>query len=114
TFLFQRVLIMFVENLHEAGVGYPVTPGQSARLMWRSRIKGATMIMLFLLILPAGRGTAQHMQDTLREVEIQGKKKQVISNDEKLTIFSPGQKTVTIDSLMLRLYSRQTLAQMLY
>jgi vitamin B12 transporter len=105
---------MFVENLHEAGVGCPVTPGQSARLMWRSRIKGATMIMLFLLILPAGRGTAQHMQDTLREVEIQGKKKQVISNDEKLTIFSPGQKTVTIDSLMLRLYSRQTLAQMLY
>jgi len=67
-----------------------------------------------LLLLAAYCCAAQPLQDTLGEVQVRGRKKRVHSADEKLTVFSPGQKVVPLDSLTLRLYRQQSLAQLLY
>ncbi len=71
------------------------------------------MLCIACLFL-TGTVTAQVWQDTLDEVKVRTRKKEFISSDEKLTLYSPGQKSVQIDSLQLQLFRRQSVAQLLY
>ncbi len=71
------------------------------------------MFCFACLFLP-GTVTAQTLQDTLDEVKVHSRKKEMTSDDEKLTIYSPGQKAVAIDSVQLQLFGRQSVAQLLY
>lgn len=56
---------------------------------------------------------AQQMSDTLREIKIKDTRKQKASNDARVTIFSPGQKLTTIDSITLQQYQAQQLSILL-
>lgn len=55
--------------------------------------------------------TAQHV-DTLEEFSILGERK-LLSNDERINTFSPGQKVLAIDSLLLQQYQFQSIANLL-
>lgn len=49
----------------------------------------------------------------LPEVKIKGRKKEKPTNEDKVNIFAPGQKILTIDSVVLQQYKFQTLANLL-
>ncbi|HXS37649.1 MAG TPA: TonB-dependent receptor [Flavipsychrobacter sp.] len=68
------------------------------------------IVMLFCFITNA---FGQQAVDTLKEVKVHGSRTRNISNSEKLTIFSPGQKIKTIDSTTLQQYQLQSLANLL-
>lgn len=73
----------------------------------------AAGIALLIVMLFSFRVHAQQLSDTLKEVKVKGRKKERVSNDERLNTFSPGQKVKTIDSLTLLQYRFQSMANML-
>jgi vitamin B12 transporter len=56
---------------------------------------------------------SQSATDTLKEVRIKSKRKELPSKDDKLNIFAPGQKIQSIDSLTLDQYQFQSIANLL-
>lgn len=65
--------------------------------------------MLFCFDISAN---AQH-GDTLKEVNIRTRRTKKVSGDDRINIFSPGQKLISIDSLTLQQYQYQTMANLL-
>ncbi len=57
---------------------------------------------------------AQILSDTLIEVQVLGVKKPEVQSDEKLKLFSPGQKTINLEKQQLQIYERQSIVQLLY
>jgi vitamin B12 transporter len=68
------------------------------------------LVMLFSFVSLA---RAQVITDTLEEVNIRNRKKQVATQDERVRNFSPGQKVQTIDSFTLQQYQMQSVANVL-
>jgi vitamin B12 transporter len=71
-----------------------------------------------LLVLPAilfffYTGNAQIISDSLREVQIEARQKKELTNEDKINIFSPGQKLLLIDTLVLQQYKFQNLASLI-
>ncbi|MGN6566939.1 MAG: TonB-dependent receptor plug domain-containing protein [Flavipsychrobacter sp.] len=56
---------------------------------------------------------AQQVSDTLKAVQVHGARKLRRSNDERLNVFSPGQKVTSIDSVTMQQYQNQNLANLL-
>jgi len=56
---------------------------------------------------------AQHINDTLNAVQINAARKEHKSNDARVSVFSPGQKVSSIDSVTLQQYQNQSLANLL-
>lgn len=63
------------------------------------------------LCLCAGGASAQHRQDTLKEIKVRGR--HWLSADDRLQVFSPGQKVKTIDSATLQRYQQNNMAALL-
>lgn len=53
------------------------------------------------------------VKDTLTEVQIKGRKKELRSTDVRVQDFSPGQQVITIDSAVLKQYQLQSLSNLL-
>ncbi len=67
---------------------------------------------ILVLTLYAGAASGQGVKDTmLNEVSVRGKHK--VSNDLRVSEFSPGQKVVSIDSATLQQYQLQNIASLL-
>jgi iron complex outermembrane receptor protein len=60
--------------------------------------------------MPAGK--AQQLADTLREVNVKGRKNEPV-NDARIKDFAPGQQVITIDSNSMLLYRQQAVADLL-
>lgn len=69
--------------------------------------------LLFAMLSVLNHAGAQNISDTLEEVRIKGKRKTRVSDDERLNIYSPGQKLKTIDSSTLVRYEFQSVAHLL-
>lgn len=67
------------------------------------------MVMLFSI----STVHAQKITDTLKEVKVKGRYKERVSNDERLNTYSPGQKIQSFDSVTLRQYQYQSIANLL-
>ena len=59
----------------------------------------------------AGTAEAQPRTDTLKEIKVRGRHR--LSTDDKLQVFSPGQKIKTIDSATLQRYQQNNMATLL-
>ncbi len=75
-------------------------------------------ILVRIALLPAMLfsffiATAQKHTDTLQEIKVKSKRRQQVSADERINIFSPGQKITTIDSITLQQYRFQSVANLL-
>lgn len=53
------------------------------------------------------------LSDTLKDVRVKGRKRQFISNDERINTYAPGQKVVSFDSVTLSQYQFQSIANLL-
>ncbi|RYZ51310.1 MAG: TonB-dependent receptor, partial [Sphingobacteriales bacterium] len=69
--------------------------------------------LLVIGFFPVGKVAAQTISDTLKEAEIRADKPRMISADEKLQVFSPGQTIRAIDSTVLQQYGHQSAATVL-
>lgn len=58
-------------------------------------------------------GLQAQIADTLNEVHVKGRRRQPVSNDERINTFSPGQRVKTIDSITLQQYQFQSMANLL-
>ncbi|MCD6062253.1 MAG: hypothetical protein K0R82_164, partial [Flavipsychrobacter sp.] len=52
-------------------------------------------------------------RDTLLEIRVKGRRNKPVSNDDRVNMFSPGQKVTTIDSFTLQQYQFQNIANLL-
>lgn len=73
----------------------------------------AGIIALFFTMLFSVHGRAQTLSDTLKEVNVRGRHKKQVSNDERINTYSPGQKITSIDSISLQQYQYQSIAGLL-
>lgn len=72
------------------------------------------MALLFAMLFCFGNiVNAQQQGDTLKEVNIRTRRARRLSADDRINIFAPGQKVVSIDSLTLQHYQYQSMANLL-
>jgi len=71
------------------------------------------VLLTTVLCCFAGNLYAQHINDTLKSVQVDGARKEHKSNDARINVFSPGQKIISIDSVTLQQYQNQSLANLL-
>ncbi|MEI8278790.1 MAG: TonB-dependent receptor [Bacteroidota bacterium] len=69
--------------------------------------------VLFIALLCNTRIYAQSARDTLSEVKVKGKMHKHITNNDKINVFSPGQRVQGIDSTTLQQYRLQSAANLL-
>lgn len=69
--------------------------------------------LLIVMLLCFFTSDGQTAADTLREVKVKGKRKRLLSNDERINTYAPGQKVTTIDSITLQQYQFQSVANLL-
>lgn len=72
--------------------------------------KGVAILIVLLLSFSVSKG---QVSDTLKDVKVKAKKKLQISNDERINTYAPGQKITSIDSITLRQYQFQSVANLL-
>lgn len=72
--------------------------------------KRVAVLIVLLLSFSMSKG---QLADTLKEFKIKAKKKLLISNDERINVYSPGQKIVSFDSITLKQYQFQSVANLL-
>lgn len=72
--------------------------------------KVVAVLIVLLLSFSVSKG---QLADTLKEVKIRGRKKMQVSNDERINVYSPGQKIVSFDSITLKQYQFQSVANLL-
>lgn len=69
--------------------------------------------LLIVMLLCFFTSDGQTAADTLREVKVKGKRKRLLSSDERINTYAPGQKVTTIDSITLQQYQFQSVANLL-
>ncbi len=67
--------------------------------------KVVAVLIVLLLSFSVSKG---QLVDTLKDVKIKGRKKVLVSNDERINTYSPGQKIVSFDSITLKQYQFQS------
>jgi len=72
--------------------------------------KRVAVLTVLLLSFFASYG---QLADTLKDVKVRSRKKVLISNDERINTYSPGQKVVSFDSITLKQYQFQSIANLL-
>src|ERR1044072_8579333 len=78
--------------------------------MTPARMKNKEIALLFAMLFSFT--THAQMRDTLKEIRVKGKRRQV-SNDARINTFAPGQKVTTIDSVTLQQYRFQNIGTLL-
>lgn len=63
--------------------------------------------------LGSRNAAAQVLSDTLKEQQVKAGRTPVLSNDDKVNRYAPGQKIIGIDSVTRQLYEQQNVAQLL-
>jgi len=71
------------------------------------------VVSLLAALLSFTCASGQSTTDTLKEVRVKGRKKNVQSADERINTYAPGQKITTIDSITLQQYQFQSVANLL-
>ncbi len=75
--------------------------------------KSKRVVLIIVMLLSICELHAQVIKDTLSEVNVRTRRKQKVSNDERINTYSPGQKVTSIDSITLQHYQFQNMANLL-